>query len=421
MKQVLLQLARDSGGIIVFQFVIQAVQALIGFFLVHMLTVENYSAYTLVTTMTAILAVLGDSGLAHCVTARMGAAWPDADAVARLLQATSNVRRRLCAFSAILIVPPTLGLLLTTGQSALQSILLVLTGVVGFWSAAPTPLWGTVHRMKGKVLLLQLSEFFGTVLRLVLSLPVLLLEQWGALLATVATMLANGWRAVVVRRQVAGWHYLHQTRQEEPEVEQSLWTGIRGLAAYSWFMVVMAALGPWLAATFGGARQVAEFGALSRLSLLANFVCAPVYLIAAPLFAKKAVTSQHVRYLFAFVLLVIGFFAATIAFAFFWPVTLLQLLGPSYLHLKMELRWALLLQMVISVSNLVWTYALSRGVQRAVWIIIPVVVATVATLLPFIHAGQVTGILILNIAAYTASIVWALWLAISKTLAESHL
>jgi hypothetical protein len=43
-----------------------------------------------------------------------------------------------------------------------------------------------------------------------------------------------------------------------------------------------------------------------------------------------------------------------------------------------------------------------------------VVVATVVTLLPFIHAGQLTGILILNIAAYTASIVWALWLAFTS-------
>ena len=197
-------------------------------------------------------------------------------------------------------------------------------------------------------------------------------------------------------------------------MEQSLWTGIRGLAAYSWFMVVMAALGPWLAATFGGSRQVAEFGALSRLSLLANFVCAPIYLLAAPTFAKAANPSEHVRHILAFILLVVGFFAVTLVLAFVWPGALLQLLGSNYDHLKTELRWALLLQMVISVSNLVWTYALSRGVQRAVWIIIPVVIVTVATLLPFIHAGQVTGILILNIAAYTASIVWASWLVFTS-------
>ena len=392
----------------------QVLNGIVAFVLIRTLTKQDYAWFTIATGMAAVLNALNDGGVATAVTSIGGGVWQDRSRFSSLMSAALATLNRMVFLAAAVVVPLLTWLLWEKGASWL-TISMVCVLVAGpQWIATRTITLSTANRLHSRIRELQVVEMTGAVTRSMLTLlPAALgfVNIYTALGAVAVSVWVQG---RLVRKQVMPLLDLPGEPGQIRDYQGRVRSVMRSMYPNVVFNCVQTQLATGLLAVFGSTAQVADLGALNRLSFFVNFIGAPIGHIIGPAFARCQ-DLQRLRRLFVGVLL--GYLALLAAFVggIWWQAPrVLILFGPKYAHLEHELFLIAVALSVGFLSLIFWSLNFSRGWVRWLWVNIPLTLATQVISAFLLETDTVAGAASLMIATSCANLLLGVVVAVRE-------
>ena len=395
--------AKRFAGYAGAQVIVQLVNGITGLILVHALAKNEYAWLTIVNSLLATISVLSDSGLGSATTSLGGPLIGQPGRFRSLISTTRSLRHLFAVLSAALILPAGWWILQKNAATTGTIILLLLLTVASALPSAEAVVLTTVNRLYSKLRDLVVSDFVQAFARLFL-IGIVWAVGATATLAAATTAGAIWIQTLFLRRQTRP--LLTPLPLPSPEWRKPAMKVVGHFMPLCLFQCVQGHLTTWLLSVFATTSEVADVGALSRLSLLFTFLALPLANIVAPAIARCTEPRRLIRLCASTVL---GYALAGVGMvlggALFAP-QILWLLGSKYAHLQSELVWYLGFQAIGLISTVMWGIVLTKGWVAQSWIHIPltitlqVIAATQFDLGSIPHAlmfsaiGSVTGILV---------------------------
>jgi len=152
-----------------------------------------------------------------------------------------------------------------------------------------------------------------------------------------------------------------------------------------------------LISVFGNTQNIAEVGALGRLSVIFSIINATMASIVLPAFARcQSPRELRIRYFQVcggFCLLGLSLISAAVLF----PDQILWILGSKYAHLRHELLLMMILAAFNAVIATMWSLNSTKAWIRYSWLNIPSVVLTQIVLLTLLDVSTVHGVILFGI------------------------
>lgn len=366
------------------QAVCQLLNGVVAFMLVRMLPKDHYAWFTLTASMAAILNAISDSGVGIAMMSLGGTVWQDRPKLSALIRASLDILVCLAAAGSVVVLPLLIWLLARQGASWDVICVLCALNIIPQWVATRSIIFSIVNRLHSRVWQMQQVELTAAGMRFVLTtLPWLcgMTHVVWAASAIAASLLAQG---VLVRRQVAPLIDNAPPEDFVREFTPKVQATVRYILPSTVFNCVQAYLAVWILGFLGGTAEVADIGALNRISFVANLAGAPLAMLIAPAFARCQDFSR-LRKVFAGVFAVyLLFFAGFAAVCWLEGPLILRLFGPKYSHLSLELFLVAVGVGLTALNGVCCTLNLAKGWVRSLWVSIPVsLVAQVVTILSF--------------------------------------
>lgn len=381
------------------------------FVLVRALAKQDYAWFTIASSMSAVLNALNDGGVATAVISMGGAIWQDRRRFSALITAAYAMLWRAALLGGG-VMAPLLAWLLREKDASWQTMVILVVLVVGpQWLANRTFTLSSVNRLHSRIRELQVAELAAASTRFVLTLVPAALGFVNVYLALGAAVIGLVVQSMVVRRQVVPLLDLPGEEAEVREYRGHIGSVMKSMYPNVVFTCVQSQLATGLLAVFGSTSQVADLGALSRLSFFANFIGAPVHHIIGPAFARCS-DARRLRWLFVGVLT--GYLVVLGAFVGFvgWQAGfVLQLFGSKYAHLNHELFLVAVAVAMMFINLVFSSLNFSRGWVRWTWINIPLTLAVQSAAAFFLRMDTVEGAAYLMIATACANLVLSVTIA----------
>jgi len=388
------------GKFVSIQFAVQALAALSGLLLVRVMSQREYAYFTIAASMLSTMALLADTGLSIGLSAIGGKVWQDPYKFGQLVATTMRLRRYLAAAAVAVVAPILLWMLISKGASFRYAGMIGVLVLAGFNYQLTTGVLLAVPRLLGQVSRIQRLDLFsalGRVLLLVVAYFVFL-NAATAVLATVAVL---GLQYVALRRMVVGGIDTHAP--VDPEYRRTLLGIIKSGAPTTIFYCVQGQATVWVMSVFGNTQNVAEIGALGRLGIIFAVIGSVMTTIILPRFAKYASREVLER---RFVQITGGFVTfglALVAAAAVVPGVFLWILGSRYALLRHELLLMMVLTVVKSTAEAMWSLNASKAWIKHSWLNVPGTLGMQVLLVMLLDLSTLRGVLLFGIFSLVPS------------------
>jgi O-antigen/teichoic acid export membrane protein len=306
-----------------------------------------------------------------------------------------QLRKKFAFFSLIVAVPILAYLLLHHGASILATVLIITALIPAFYAALSDSLLEIILKLHQDIRPLQENQIKVSVLRLTISaltvflFPFTFIAIWAA---GIPRILGN----IKLRKIVA--KFTETSNEIDLGVQKEIFKIVKGILPGAIYYCLAGQLTVWLISVFGNTTNIAEVGALGRLSMLLGVISIMFSILIVPRFSRtkefgKALLKRYLLILATMFVILSGITFIVMLF----PSQLLWILGNKYANLEKELVYV----MIGSCANALMGLALSLYTSRG-WIINPVY-AIILSVLPIISGififdlTKISGVLKLNI------------------------
>lgn len=312
------------------------------------------------------------------------------------------------------VVTPILAWMLHERAANAPTIAAIVLLVAGpQWIATRTTVLATVSRLNSHLRQLQVAEIVAACIRTAITLGAAALGFINIHTALLAVTVATLVYAVLIRRQVLPMLDANVNGAEEAEFGRGIRTVMRQMYPNNVFHCVQSQLAMGLLSVLGGTSEVADLGALSRLSFFANLIAAPLNYIIGPAFARCS-DGLRLTWLFSWVLGVyVSILAVFIGLVAWQADTVLLLLGPKYSHLHIELILVATAIAIVFVSQIFWSLNFSRGWVQVVWLNIPMVLSAQFASALLLDVTTVRGAVLLNMVTALPTLLLGVGVAVT--------
>lgn len=376
----------------------QLMSGVMALVLVRTMGKSEYAWFTIATSMAAVLSSLNDGGIATAVTANGGEVWRDRSQFSALIHSALALLHRT-ALAAAFVVSPLLIWLLSRQGAPWWTIAVLLFLVVGpQWLATRTVILASVNRLHTRIRQLQMADLSGAFTRFVITLLPAVFGFINIYIAFGAVAISIWVQSLIVRRQVLPMLDVDPHTDLTIIYRKRIVGTMRQMYPNNVFNCVQGQLATGLLSVLGTSAQVADLGALNRLSFFSNFLSAPFVYLIGPAFAR----CQDPRRLVRLFLTILGGYILILAVflgGVYWEsASVLLLFGPKYAHLDHELFLVAIAIAAGFVSQAFWTLNYSRGWVRWVWLNIPLTLMAQISATLLFDVGSVAGAAKLMIA-----------------------
>ncbi len=405
-----------SGRVVFFQVLVQGINAITGLALVRGMSKADYAWFTVAGSFLATLNLLGDGGITTGITTLGGRTHEDSGRFSRLLHESLRLATLLSTVGFFLALPFYIGIYLKI--SAPQSVIIGVAGLA-LLSARPTVVTSVLNaanRVQKKISAVQTTDLIAASARLVLTMGI---AAAGALtiLPVMATTASTIWLQALMVKSTAKPLLVSP---DAPGDERSQLIGfVRVLYLNNAFFCVQGQVCTWIIGALGTSNELADLGALTRLTVIFTAVTAPIGYLAVPAVAR-AKSRQAVlnRIIWTLGAIIFGL-AVLVAAGVLAPWAFLWLLGEKYVHLQAELPLALASQAVSILTTLAWSLVLARGWVRHAWftVVTAIIGYGLGALTCELHT--VSGILWFSFVAALPTLLFCAWVIMQKLRVEN--
>jgi O-antigen/teichoic acid export membrane protein len=365
-----------------------------GLLLINVLPVTEFALYTLALSVTTFFTFVSDLGSTTSLVHFFHRSRTESEDFQPYVDAVLSLRRGVFLLGA-LAVAVAFPLMAAAKGFELRDSLLVTGGIVlAVWFQISSSL---------RVLALRLADLYGRSyraevagggLRLLLVLALIASRLLWAWLAVLASALASAAVALLARpegetRTAADLRPYRRRvlRYLLPTLPSALYFSIQG------------PLTVWLAATFGGTRNIAEVGALGRLGLLVGIFSSLTGVVFLPRLARITDDRLYARRFLQFGSLLLGLALALFGAAALAPDLFLLLLGSSYEGLHRELLVVVASSGLTLLDGYLVSVNLARSWNRWQGLAVALLIASQAVLVTVLPLATTAGVLSFSLAS----------------------
>jgi len=388
--------ARIVGNFALVQAVVQIIGFLSGILLVRWLPQQEYAYFTIANTMQGTINLLADIGISVGLISIGGRVWQDRHRFGELINTGLGVRRKLGAFAILIITPVLYFMLIKNGAPFLYALTLIAVVLAGLLIQFSLGVLGVVPRLRADVSRIQVIDFTGAIVRLILLVGlayVFLLNAGVAVAVASATLLLQ---YAMLRHYAV--RVVDLSAAENPEDRRTIMDLVRKLAANTVFYCFQGQITVFLISFF--ARQVssvAEVGALGRLAMIFSVLTNLLTNVFVPAFARCQ-DKRKLRWLYLGIVGGVTAFSLSIIFgAWIFPGEFLLVLGNKYAHLHRELLLMIGGAVFAALTGTFWALNASKAWVAGAWLYIPLTLVTQIALIPYTDFSSVTGVLTFNL------------------------
>jgi hypothetical protein len=360
--------------------------------MVRSLDKPNYAWFTIISGMSAALSVLADSGIGSAVTAIGGSIWQDKKALSSLITAALKLRLKMAALAALLVAPLSVWMLMRNNAPLSEALILTVIVLLPIWHLSTAAVLNVVNRLYSRTWQLQIADLAPALIRAILTLLLVALGLISPLSAVLALLVSQAIQYLIVHQQVRP--YISET----PDLDAiRLYSGkvlkvIKQLYPNCLFVCIQGQIAAWLISIFATTSEVADLGALNRLSIVFTLVSGPMVQFAGPAFARIGDSSRLKKIAFSMVTIFCTFCVLLHVIIFYNTELLLSVLGSKYMHLKNEVLWIFAGMSVGGLNGIFWTMNYSKGWLKFAWLSIPMTLISQTLCLFFIPLNTVIGV-----------------------------
>jgi O-antigen/teichoic acid export membrane protein len=333
------------------QGALQAVNILLGLFLVRILSVEAYAQFGLAYGFQMTVMNLMDLGFASTIIPLVGDRAGDRALVGRYIRSAKHLRDR--AF--IILAPPAgiafLALMHKHHWDWHTQLLLLLSVLLSLYSAGKVSYYSAPYFLYGR-----LREFFvpQTLFGLLRLAACGLLQVLGELNAWTASALSalnislsGSWLGK------EGHNLIEWPATESPETERQIFRYVLPAAPAIIFSAFQSQISLFLISIFGHTASIAQVAALGKIGQLFAVLMSFNVMVVEPYIARLSRDRLLSTYLL-FILIAALCCLPVALCAFVWPSTFLWLLGAKYEVLKSSVGWVVLGACINYLAGLIW-------------------------------------------------------------------
>ncbi len=396
-----LQLIAITGAA---QTAVQAIGFISGILVIRLLPVHEYALYTLANAMLGTMTILADGGIATGVMAQGGKVWQDKAKLGAVLATGMALRKRFAVFSLLVAVPILFYMLRKHEASWLMSTLIVLSLIPAFFSSLSGKLLEIPPKLQQDIKPLQRFRVEASVGRLALTGLTMFVFPFAAVASMCAGMsqVWNNWR---LRKASSG--YADSSQTVDPEARKHILGVVKRALPSAIYYTISGQLSVWLLSIFGTSQNVAQIGALGRLSSLLTLVSIVFGTLVVPRFSRFSggTRSTLMRYLGIHVSL-IPILLAVFLLAWRFPDVALLILGEDYKGIEFEFLLSIASSVLATMAGVTYSVNSSKGFILSPGIQIPVFALLQISLMLLLPVGTLKGVLTLSglMGAFTCAV-----------------
>ena len=359
------------------QIIVQVASILAGFLIIRLLPMQEYAYYTIANTALGTMTVLSDGGISSGVMAQGGKAWQDKTKLGVVLATGLALRKRFAAVSLLVSIPILLYLLLHQGAGWLTSMLIVLSLIPAFLAALSDSMLEIVPKLHQDMKPLQINQLLVSIGRLLLGYLLLMIYPM-----TFVALIANGLPRIYgnIKLKSIASKFVVFTKESDGQEREQILTITKKILPVALYYSLSSQITICLLSLLGNSANVAQMGALSRLTMAVTFLSIFFSNLSIPRFARIDAEKKGyiVRFFLVnqFILISVG--CCIVFFVWLFDVELLLILGKAYVNLSRELVLSTLAACIALLTNISGNLLATRG-----WIMnpLPVVVINISVLL----------------------------------------
>ncbi|MEL6671269.1 MAG: hypothetical protein AAFR61_03730 [Bacteroidota bacterium] len=365
------------------QGAVQLIQVLTGFFLLRWLSIEQYAQYTTAFAFQATAQNLVELGFAGAIVALVGNRTGDKALIGQYIKGGKFYRDRL--FILVGLISVILFPLLTWKHGWAQSVTLAL--LLAILANLYFSGWGSFYsapfRIQSDIKGIYRIEIQSSVIRFLLITALFFtstINAWLVVWIGSLQIFLNGW---LFKKR--GTQYFKEPSKADPLVRKEMWKYIAPIMPGLIYAAFQAQIMVFIISIFGESRQVAEVGALGRLSQLFMLLNMAGGMLIGPYLARQARDRHLLKKYLRILGFAVGIAVILVLVGFLLPEPLLWLMGDQYAHLTREVGILVLDASILFINGLMWTMNCSR---KWLWWWIPVISISTNVLLQIILIGS---------------------------------
>ncbi|WP_207423408.1 polysaccharide biosynthesis protein [Desertivirga brevis] len=396
------------------QILIQAVGLISGILVIRLLPTHEYALYTLANTMLGTLTVLADGGISVGVMAQGGKVWKESDKLGEVIVTGLHLRKKFALLSLIVVTPILFYLLREHDASLLSSIMIVLSLIPAFFAALSDSLLEVPSKLHQDISRLQKNQVMVSIMRLVLITLSLFIFPF-----TAVAMIGNGIPRTIGNlklKQIAVMH-ANLAMPSNQNISKELLRMVKRTLPGAIYYCISGQITIWLISLFGSTSDVAEVGALGRLTVFLNVITTVFSALIVPRFARlqedrSALLSKFIQ----IQLSLFGLIFLIVAAVYLFPEKVLFILGRNYQGLNTELILMTVSSCIAMMAGIAYSLTSSRG-----WVLPPALhimgnIGVQVLLLFFMDLSNIQNVITYSIISTLVGFLMLLGLFVYKVL-----
>jgi hypothetical protein len=345
------RILRIVASFFVGQGALQAVNVLLGLFLVHMMSIEAYAQYGLTFGFQSVASNLMDMGFASTIIPLVGDRIGDRALVGKYVRAANHLRTRAFLFLAPFAVVAFFAIVHRHHWSLSLQILLVSAVLLALYSSGKFSCYSPPFFLYRRLREFYSPQTISAVVRLVFYVILRIageLNAWTAAALSALNITFNSRVLAKKSRQWADWTG-QGTRSEEREIVHYL---LPAMPAFI-FAAFQSQISLFLISIFGQTVSIAQVAALGRISQMFLVLQTFNIVIVEPYIARLSRERLAAAYL-RLILLASACCIPVVLVTFAYPKAILWILGPKYTGLGNVIGWLVLASCINYVAGLAW-------------------------------------------------------------------
>ncbi|QHT65771.1 oligosaccharide flippase family protein [Rhodocytophaga rosea] len=376
------------------QIIAQGLNLISGLFIIRLLSKDEYSYYTIANTMVSMMNVLVSSGISISMTSIGGKIWKDQYKFSQLIITATQLRKYLAAIIIVAVVPVLIYMLYSNGAPSYYSILITIALLWGLYYELTAGIQIIILRLHSEIARIQNMELWTSFIRTSL----ILLCYFTYLNSLIAILIGS--LALAIRQLwLSNWTNSYITAEAGTNIEyqQDIIRIIKHQFPSTLYYCFQAQIMIWLIGVFGKAENIAEVGALGRISVIYAIIGSVLNSIILPKFASCQEPRQLLQKYFQIILLYLSFCLSLLIASAFFPDQFLWVLGNKYAHLQKELVLISLSTVLSNVVGVMWSLNATRGWVKNSWFYIPITLLLQVFLLIYMDVSSLNGAILFGL------------------------
>lgn len=386
-----IRLTSITGGT---QIIIQGIALLSGILVIRLLSTSEYALYTMANTMLGTMVILADSGIGAGVMAEGGKVWKDREKLGAVIVTGLDLRRKFAVGSLIVSAPVLIYLLHYHGASLWMSILILLSLIPSFVSSLSGSILQIPLKLKQDITPLQKNTLLEVVLRFMLIFSLFALP-W-TFIAILSSGIPGIYANIRLRKLSAG--YANWTQKPDVVVRKRIIKIVKRIMPGAIYLVVSGQISVWLISFFGTTANVAEIGALGRITVMLTVISTIFGTLIFPRIARLPLDSPILLKRFLQVMLLLTGISIVIGLAV-WVFSdqILWVLGDGYKNLNFELVLSIIGGCAGLMSGSAFIMSTNRGWAIHPGLSIPISVLSIVLGILLVDISTLRGVLFFNL------------------------